>query len=167
MKDDLTPAELLSRLSYNPVSGVLRWLNGPRAGKVAGCICESTGYIHVKLNGFQYLAHRLAWLHHYGEWPKGECDHRNRRRAENWITNLRECTPTQNRANAGIRSTNTTGLKGVCFDKRSKKYRADIRTDGQRRTLGYFDNAHHAAAAYSSAALAAHGEFAALVGEAD
>jgi hypothetical protein len=160
VKDDLTAAELRRRLSYNPVSGQLHWLNGPRAGKIAGCVCESTGYVHVKLNGFQYLAHRLAWLHHYGEWPEGECDHRNRRRSENWIANLRDSTPTQNRANAGIRSTNTTGFKGVCFDRRREKYRADIRVAGRQRTLGYFDEPELAAAAYATAAFAAHGEFA-------
>ena len=164
MKGDLTAAQLRSRLSYNPVSGDLRWLNGPRAGKVAGCVCRSTGYVHIKLNGYQYLAHRLAWLHHYGEWPAGECDHRDRKRSNNAVANLRECTPTQNRANAKLKTTNSSGFKGVCFDKRVSKYRAEIMVGGKKKWLGYFQDSADASLAYQAAAIAVHGEFA-LVGE--
>lgn len=164
MKDDLTADDLRRRLSYDPASGQLRWLDGARAGKVAGCICSSSGYVHVKLNRYQYLAHRLAWLHYYGEWPRGECDHRDRDRANNSIANLRACSRSQNRANTGVKSTNTSGFKGVSFNKRAGKFRADIRVGSQRKTLGYFSNPVEAARHYQAAALIAHGEFA-VVGE--
>lgn len=165
MKNDLTADELRDRLFYNPMSGDFIWMNGPRAGRRAGCLCKSTGYIHIKLNGFQYLAHRLAWLYEYDEWPKGECDHRNLQRAENWIDNLRDATPTQNRANSGMKSSNTSGFKGVIYDRRRKKFRADIRVTGKKRTLGHFETAEAASVAYQAAYSRTHGEFAPLVGK--
>jgi hypothetical protein len=164
MKNDLTAEELRNRLYYNPISGDLSWIDGPRAGRMSGCLCKTTGYIHIKLNQYQYLAHRLAWLHHYGEWPIGWLDHRDRNRSNNSIDNLRECTPTQNHANAGNKSSNSSGFKGVSFDMRRGKFRADIRIGGKKKTLGYFHDPVAASRHYKMAAISAHGEFA-LVGE--
>lgn len=159
MKTNLTATELRKLISYNPETGDMFWLGGPRLGKAAGCVSPTTRYIHIKLNQHQYLAHRLAWLHQYGCWPNAEIDHRDLCRSNNAIANLREATPSQNRTNTGLRSTNTTGFKGVSFNKPSKKYRADIRIKGRRTTLGYFDNALDASRCYEAAAFVAHGEF--------
>lgn len=159
MANDITAERARALFEYDPDTGLLFWLSGPRNGSAAGCL-RSDGYIYVKVAGVMIGAHRIAWVHYHGAPFKNEGDHKDRDRSNNAIGNLRDATPTQNRANAKIRSTNKTGFKGVCFDRRAGKYRADIRANGKRKTLGYFDNPEIAAAHYNQAASAAHGPFA-------
>ncbi len=64
-----TAAELLS---YNPNTGDLRWRKNNRrakAGELAGCR-TADGYVTVTINGAKIRGHYLAWLLHYGEWPR-------------------------------------------------------------------------------------------------
>jgi hypothetical protein len=159
MKTDLTAAELKTYLHYEPLTGQFTWLVGARAGRIAGCLSPTTRYIHVKLKQYQYLAHRLAWLYCHGTWPASEIDHIDRCRSNNVLANLREATPSQNRRNGGFRSSNTSGMRGVYFDKRSGKYRADIKFDGKQTTLGHFDSIEEASRCYEAAAQRAFGEF--------
>lgn len=159
MKNDLTAAELKKHLRFDPSTGQFTWLVGARAGKIAGCLSPTTKYIHIKLNQYQYLAHRLAWLCCHGRWPEAEIDHIDRCRSNNSLANLREATPSQNRRNGSLRSSNTSGVRGVFFEKKSKKYRADIRFDGKQTTLGYFDNIEDASRCYQAAAKKAYGDF--------
>lgn len=161
MPNDVSAERARELFDYLPDTGILIWKAGPRAGWAAGCL-RSDGYIYVKVDGVMIGAHRIAWVHFHGVPFEFEGDHKDRDRSNNAIGNLRDATPTQNRANSGIRSTNKTGFKGVCFDNRRGKYRADIRTNGRYRTIGYFDNASDAALQYNLAAIAAHGAFALL-----
>lgn len=74
--------------------------------------------------------------------------------------NLRPARHDQNAWNTARSRNNTSGHKGVNFDKRHSKWRARIVVDGRRTTLGYFASAEDAAGAYASAAQAARGSFA-------
>lgn len=59
-------------LSYDPDSGDLLWKKDNRrakAGKPAGCPTPD-GYLVVTLNGAKIRGQYLAWLLHYGEWPR-------------------------------------------------------------------------------------------------
>lgn len=86
-------------------------------------------------------------------------DHINQDRLDNRKTNLRYCTPAQNIRNQKKRCTNTSGYKGVSFDKSTNKYMAYITVDYKQKNLGRFDSAKAASRAYKLASKSLHGEF--------
>jgi hypothetical protein len=53
-----------------------------------------------------------------------------------------------------------SGFKGVCWHKRDKRWRAQIRVDRGKKYLGEFTDPKDAARAYDRAALELHGDFA-------
>lgn len=76
-----------------------------------------------------------------------QTDHINRDRLDNRRTNLRNVTPSVNTWNQGIRRDNRSGVRGVCFDRTRRKWKA---TYG-KRSLGRFDTFAEAVAARQSA----------------
>lgn len=160
--EPVTQARLKELLHYDPETGVFtrrltnrRW----KEGTVAGCWSEPAGWV-IRVDDNLYLAHRLAWLFMTGDWPKNEIDHIDVSRRNNRWENLREATGSQNKANKHKQSNNTSGFKGVSFQKGIDKYRARIRAHGRSRSLGCFDNPQDAHAAYVAAASGIWGEFA-------
>lgn len=88
-----------------------------------------------------------------------EIDHRDGNRLNNCRSNLRIATRSQNGANRGITRNNSTGYKGVTYEKQRclvKKWRAVIKGI----TIGRFGTAEEAAHAYDSRANELFGEFA-------
>ncbi len=77
----------------------------------------------------------------------------------NRSANLRLCTQAENNLNLGVRSDNQSGFKGVFFDSRSGKWRAEIRRGGRTRHLGFFGSPEEGHEAYQSASVEIHGEF--------
>ena len=73
--------------------------------------------------------------------------------------NLREATYEQNAQNGPAHCDSKTGLRGVSWHKRLKKFQAEITAGGVRRHLGYFDTREAAAKARDQAAATYHGEF--------
>lgn len=65
---------------------------------------------------------------------------------------MRRCTQSKNQANQGLRITNTSGRKGVIFQKGSGRWRAQITYQGQQIYLGSYPDRDEAAAAYQRAA---------------
>jgi hypothetical protein len=91
--------------------------------------------------------------------PKVQVDHfpdpnglNNRR------TNLRITNHQGNQRTRGLDTTNTSGYKGLYWDKRRQKWRVRI----VRKDLGYFSDPKEAALAYDVAAREHFGEFAYL-----
>jgi hypothetical protein len=139
--------------TYNPDTGLFYWKSshgGRRAdGKPAGAKTRA-GYIRISLDGTDYLAHRLAWLYHYGAWPENVVDHINGDRADNRIQNLRDVPHWANLQNTQtISQNNNTGARGVTRLK--NRYRAEIQVNGQRIHLGVFDTVEEAANSYINA----------------
>jgi hypothetical protein len=91
-------------------------------------------------------------------WPI--VDHIDGNGLNNQRANLRAATKSQNSRNVAVRSDNTSGFKGVSWDKVARKWRAYISVDRKRKFLGYYTDPAEAALAYDRAALAASGEFA-------
>ncbi|MFG1461756.1 AP2 domain-containing protein [Xanthobacter sp. DSM 24535] len=89
-----------------------------------------------------------------------DVDHIDGNGLHNRRPNLRACTHAQNLRNRGLMRSNTSGYKGIYFDRCSGRWRAELRIDGRRKHVGYFDTAELAAAAYDAEALKLHGEFA-------
>lgn len=73
--------------------------------------------------------------------------------------NLRVTDHTGNACNASLRSDNTSGYKGVGYNKKARKWVATIQKDGKRKHVGTFATPELAAEAYARAAEELHGEF--------
>jgi hypothetical protein len=159
----ITAERLRELLHYDPETGVFTWLKRAarrvRVGDVAGCVAQS-GYRLLKADGRLYRSHRLAWLWMTGEWPPCEIDHINGDKPDNRWANLRLATRSQNQANQGRTVTNTSGYKGVSWNAKSRKWRAQIRVNGRDSDLGYFASAADAHEAYVVAAKHHFGSFA-------
>lgn len=158
----LTQARLQELLTYDPQTGLFHWkvANGPRvkAGAVAGTR-NHQGYRRIQLDGLIYAAHRLAFLYMEGAFPPDMVDHINGVRDDNRWCNLRHATRSENNANAKLRRDSTTGAKGV-YKRRSGRFSARVRYQGQEYALGTFDTIVEASAAYERAANDAFGEYA-------
>ena len=89
-------------------------------------------------------------------------DHRDRNIFNNTQENLRPCDRSQNGANRTKLSSNTSGYKGVYFNKIRQKWQASIMINKKQITLGRFNNKEMAAKVYDKAAKELFGEFACL-----
>lgn len=86
-------------------------------------------------------------------------DHINHDPLDNRKSNLRVCDNMDNTHNRRAGKNNTTGQKGVDFDKKSGKYRARIRVNYKRISLGKFEILEDAIFAYNQASVKYYGEF--------
>ena len=74
--------------------------------------------------------------------------------------NLRLATRSQNNMNGRLHRNNTSGYRGVRWEKRRRQWRAALGVNGRLINLGRFDDPVAAAHAYNQAALEHYGEFA-------
>lgn len=112
-------------------------------------------YGYVRSNEQQYL-HRIIMN------PPDDkvVDHINGNKLDNRKSNLRVCTNQENTMNRGKNKNNSSGYKGVYFNKQNQKFRAEIWIDRKKKFLGHFDNPEDGHEAYKKAAVKLHGEFA-------
>lgn len=164
------PCEFLrSILAYDPGSGTLSWKwrvdaakkwNARWAGKTAGSV-NRRGYVSINIGGRSYKAHRIAYVHAYGDrlLPGEYIDHANGDPSDNRLINLRIATCAENNANSRGWSDRVTDLpKGVY--RSGNKYVSQIVIDGHPTYLGTFVTPALASAAHSVAAQKAYGKFA-------
>lgn len=149
------------------------WLN-----KYKWCICkvQNTCYVirfitiqsqiknkNIKRKQKRISMHRLILEKKLKRQLKSweEVDHINRDGLDNRRSNLRSCDRSKNRSNSAKQNKKTTSkYKGVCWDKKSKKWRSQIGINKKRIYLGFFENEIDAARTYNEAALKYFGEFA-------
>lgn len=155
----LTLERLVEVLKYDPATGTFVRISGPCAGKVAGTV-QKNGYIRIRVDGKLYYGHRLAWLYMTGEWPNDEIDHVDMDRANNSFANLREASGSENKHNRRKYRNNTSGFKGVSWDKHNGRWLAYIGLNYKKRSIGLFKTPEEAAKAYHEAARKLHGDFA-------
>ena len=129
-----------------------------KAGEVVGGL--SSGYVLARVWGVKRGVHRLIFLWHHG-WLPPEVDHKDENPLNNRIENLRAATHSQNLCNRSLASTNTSGVKGVSWAKRQKKWHAQCRIAPLGRVhLGYHSNIADAENAVRKFRGLHHGEFA-------
>ena len=89
-------------------------------------------------------------------------DHKDKNKLNNQRANIRLSDKSKNAHNRKVNINNTTGLRGVCYHKKAKKYTANITLNKKSIYIGLFDNKKLAAKAYNKKALELFGEFANL-----
>ncbi len=67
-------------------------------------------------------------------------DHIDNNRLNNKLNNLRWASHQENQMNSSISSKNTSGVKGVYYDKTRNKWVAQISIDGTMKNIGRYDN---------------------------
>jgi DNA-directed RNA polymerase subunit N (RpoN/RPB10) len=145
----MTQQQLLDTFEYR--DGELYWKKDIyrkiKKGMKAGTIKNDTGYVIICVKRTLYRAHRLIWTMFNGEIPEGKLlDHIDRNRSNNRIENLRLVTISENARNSKRYVTNTTGVRGVYYDKGMKKYCARIyKAPYEVVILGYSESLEEAA----------------------
>jgi len=152
----LTQERLKELLHYNPETGVFTWIakvaQGVNVGDIAGST-DTYGHIQIKIKYKIYLAHRLAFLYMTGAFPPVHTDHINHNPADNRWLNLRPVTHQENHHNRIISENNTSGINGVSWMKRNKKWRVRINIDGKLVHLGLYRELSDAAKARKEAEI--------------
>lgn len=87
-------------------------------------------------------------------------DHINGNGMDNRRANLRLCSQAANLQRGRIRSSNTSGFRGV--SKSNGKWKAQIAHERKNKHLGYFSTKEDAAKAYDTAAAKIFGKYAGL-----
>lgn len=150
----VAPSVLRELLSYDAETGALVWKTRPLkhcrteaemkrwntrfAGKPAFQKLTKLGYLTGTVFDVCYFAHRVAWALHYGVWPDGQIDHINGRQTDNRIGNLRAVTHRENGRNQKHHARNTSGVMGVHWHRRLRKWWVRISVNGARVDLGLF-----------------------------
>ena len=135
--------ELRQALQYEPETGLFRWKCGARTGEIAGRP-DPEGYVILSVKGRSYRAHRIAWMFVHGSYPDKHIDHINQSKQDNRIANLRLCTNSENHQNTSPPANNTSGHKGVTWNKKDRKWRAQIKLNYRLRYIGSFDTKEEA-----------------------
>ncbi len=135
-----------------------RWAGKPAMLVLSGKYYSGGLVIDGRRHGFR--THRVVWAMSKGSWPDQELDHINRDTTDNRISNLRECSRTENCFNiAPVQARGAvSSAKGVGLHR--GKWRARISVECKSRHIGYFDTELEAIKAYNAEAAARGGAFA-------
>jgi hypothetical protein len=131
--------------------------NPKHIGKRAGC--WSGHHVTLKINNKSHPLARVIFVWHHGFLPE-IVDHADCNPMNNNISNLRAATKADNQRNAGMFAHNTSGAKGVIWDKRCKKWIGRIKVNGKCKHLGVFSLKEDAAEFVQLAREMLHGKFA-------
>ena len=124
-----------------------------------------TGYPMVILykdkKAFSKSIHRLVadTFYYIEDFKEKQIDHIDRNIVNNNLLNLRPCTPRQNQFNHTKQKNNTTGYKGVSFNKQRNKYIAQMKLNGKQVNLGGFNTPEKAYEKYKDECKKYHGDF--------
>lgn len=109
-------------------------------------------YCTIRIGEINYFIHRVIFKMFTGEEP--DCiDHINNNPSDNRIENLQALTHSDNlfKGSGKLRKHNTSGYKGVHYDKTRKKWTAFITKNRLRKHLGRYDDLKDAISSRQSA----------------
>ena len=124
--------------------------NSKYAGKEALTADDGQGYKKGIIFKVSYRAHRIIWKLVNDEEPP-QIDHIGGNRSDNRLHMLRASDSLDNSRNRKVPSWNTSGVIGVRWYKRYKKWIARINVEKVDIHLGYFDDFDEAVAARKAA----------------
>jgi len=134
---------------------------GQKIGSLVGWIttCNKKQYRKMNVGKKTIYVHQAIFMLHHGYLPK-YIDHIDGNSLNNKIENLRQATQSQNLANSGKRSINTSGYKGVSYRKDTQKWIAQITVNRKHISLGCYKSPQEAHLAYQTGSKKYFGEFA-------
>ena len=107
-----------------------------KAGEKVGWV--SQGYLVTTIRKKKHRVHRIVWEMHRGPIPSGmEIDHINRNRRDNRIENMRLANRHEQNLNLSPRQSGS-GVTGVVFNKKDKRWQAQIGFKKKHIYLGQF-----------------------------
>ncbi len=114
-----------------------------KSGRILKSGLNARGYYRIGLKNDKqrsfFYVHRLVALAFIENTEnKTIVDHINNDKLNNNLTNLRWATNAENAQNAIVYANNTSGYKGVKFNKASNKWQSQINIDGIQIHLGLF-----------------------------
>ncbi len=156
LANDLSQEELNKRFLYKKGRIYRRfWILGCKPLHEPVGNPDRHGHLRVSVNRKKYSVHRIIWIMHNGAIPVGlVIDHKNQKRNDNMLENLRVVTQQQNLRNSKTRIDNRTGTTGVRWNKDIKKWTADIKSPIRTTLyLGSYETINEAIAARRAAEL--------------
>lgn len=140
MKPSLTQEQAKELFEYK--DGILYWKTRHKNSRKAKDDLEAGtvstyGYKRVTHKQVKYYVHQLVFLLHHGFIPKmidhidGDCNN-------NKIENLRESNKSKNACNSKIRKDNTSGCRGVTWQKKSNKWLVQVIDNKKTKYLGLY-----------------------------
>jgi hypothetical protein len=106
-----------------------------KSGKLAGW--KDKDYQKVQFKNKNYYAHQIIFALHHGYIPK-LIDHIDRNPQNNCIENLREANKSQNRQNSKLNKNSLSGIKGVHWSEKAKKWRVSFKVNDKYKSFGYY-----------------------------
>lgn len=119
--------------------------------EASGCLVwtgriNKDGYGQISIEGHAYNASRAAWVLAHGPLPGAiKVDHLCHNQSCVELSHLRAATHQQNMANRrGPHKQNTSGFRGVTYNKAWGKYVGSVHCKGKAHYCGGFDSAEEA-----------------------
>ena len=139
-------------------AGCLGWRE---PGHVVEGAFNNWGYKLLSVKGKLLKVHRVVYFLAHGEDPHPKLiDHIDMDRSNNHPDNLRLCSQSQNMRNSSTRLDNTSGYKGVYWEKSAQKWRVRVGHKGEKYHGGLFDDKEQANLAATALREKLHGDFA-------
>lgn len=160
-KNDSTINQDLLHKYFYYYNGNIYWKISYGSRKIntkCGCLDEK-GYEYTMFCGKNLKNHRIIFMMFHGYLPK-VVDHINGIKNDNRIENLRAATKSQNGFNSKISKANKSGVKGVSWDKKRKKWKVQISINCKNKCIGRYDDLELAELVATEARDKYYGKFA-------